>query len=481
MLKSISYSLIITIVALTSGCGFDFIDSNKPVYRDLDTIQAEGKLRALIHYSSTSYFIYKGIPQGFEYELLNLYADKMGVTLEVIPIKSLDSVFIELNNGTADVAAANLTITEERKEDVSFTNPVLVTKQVLIQRKPANWKKLKKKQVEDSLIRLVHELAGKKIVVREHSSFFKEIKRIEKDIKQDIDIELVPGNYTSEELIEMVANGEIDYTIADKNVAMVNEWYYPNIDAKMALSTHQDIAWGVRNNSDSLLVSMNQWLTEFQKTRKFKSLLNKYFKNQHLAKKRVNHQYYTLSSGEISFYDELIKKHAPTIGWDWELLAALIYQESHFNNAARGWGDSFGLMQFMPETGARFGVDFSSGPEQNIIAGTKYIARLNKILEPEVEDKEERIKFILASYNAGPGHIIDSKNLAAKYGKNPQLWSDVSYFLLNKSKRKYYNDDVVKHGYCKGFIAYDYVNEIMERYHHYKNMSNKEEVTSEKE
>lgn len=469
MLKSISYYLSVVIVVFLSSCADD--DYIEPIYRDLDTIQTEGKLRALIHYSSTSYFIYKGVPQGFEYELLSLYADHIGTTLEVVPIKSLDSVFIELNKGTADIAAANLTVTEERKEQVYFTHPVLITKQVLIQRKPANWKKLKKKQVEDSLVRSVHELAGKKIVVREHSSFFKELKRIEKEIKQDIEIEFVPGSFTSEDLIEMVAVGEKEYTVADKNIAMVNEWYYPNIDAKMVLSKHQDIAWAIRNNSDSLLVSVNKWLGEFQKTKKFKSLLNKYFKNQHLVKNRVKHQYYTLSSGQISMYDELIKKHAPTIGWDWELLAALIYQESHFNNSARGWGDSFGLMQFMPETGARFGVDFSSGPEQNIIAGTKYIAKLNAIWEPEVEDKEERIKFILASYNAGPGHVIDAKNLAAKYGKNPKLWSDVGFYLLNKSKRKYYNDDVVKHGYYKGFIAYDYVNEIMDRYHHYKNIT----------
>lgn len=469
MLKSISYYLSVVIVVFLSSCAED--DYIEPIYRDLDTIQTEGKLRALIHYSSTSYFIYKGVPQGFEYELLSLYADHIGTTLEVVPIKSLDSVFIELNKGAADIAAANLTVTEERKEQVYFTHPVLITKQVLIQRKPTNWKKLKKKQVEDSLVRSVHELAGKKIVVREHSSFFKELKRIENEIKQDIEIEFVPGSFTSEDLIEMVAFGEKEYTVADKNIAMVNEWYYPNIDAKMVLSKHQDIAWAIRNNSDSLLVSVNKWLGEFQKTKKFKSLLNKYFKNQHLVKNRVKHQYYTLSSGQISMYDELIKKHAPSIGWDWELLAALIYQESHFNNAARGWGDSFGLMQFMPETGARFGVDFSSGPEQNIIAGTKYIAKLNAIWEPEVEDKEERIKFILASYNAGPGHVIDAKNLAVKYGKNPKLWSDVGYFLLNKSKRKYYNDDVVKHGYYKGFIAYDYVNEIMDRYHHYKNIT----------
>ncbi|MGE0561911.1 MAG: transporter substrate-binding domain-containing protein [Flavobacteriales bacterium] len=473
MLKSISYITIISIAILLSSCGGND-EKIEPIYRDFDTIQQEGTLTALINYGSTSYFIYKGIPQGFEYELLSLYADKIGVNLKVIPIESIDSIFYQLNAGVADVVAANLTITKERLEEVSFTHPILITKQVLIQRKPDNWKKMKKKEVVDSLLRSIMELGSKTIVVRENSSFYKELKKISKDIKQKIHIELVPGTLTSEELIEQVANKEIDYTIADKNIAMVNQWYYPNIDAELVIKDHQDIAWAVRNNSDSLLKSMNSWLTEFQQTRKFKSLYNKYFKNQHLVQSRNKHKYFTLLSGQISPYDELIKKHAPSADWDWELLAALIYQESHFNNDALGWGNSFGLMQFMPETGARFGVDTSSGPEQNIIAGTKYIKRLNDIWKEQISDTLERIPFILASYNAGPGHIIDAKNLAEKYGKNPLLWKDVSFFLLNKSKPKYYKDPVVKHGYCKGFIAYDYVNEIMERYHHYKNLSSKE-------
>ena len=256
MLKSISYFFIIAVVIFFSSCGDDY-DGNTPIYRDFDTIQSEGKLRVLIDFSSTSYFIYKGIPQGFEYELLSNYADFIGVNLEVIPINSLDSIFIELNKGTADVVAANLTVTEERKEEVSFSNPILVTKQVLIQRKPDGWKKLKKKHVEDSLIRSIHELGGKQIFVREKSSFYKELKKISKEIKHDININIVSGETTTEELIEQVSNGEIDYTIADKNIAMVNAWYYPNIDAEMVLNDHQDIAWAVRNNSDSLLNSIN--------------------------------------------------------------------------------------------------------------------------------------------------------------------------------------------------------------------------------
>jgi len=440
----------------------------EPVYRDINKIITEGTLKAYINYSSTSYFLYKGVPMGFEYELLKKYAEHIGVELQVIPIKNMDSIFIDLNNGMADVVAANLTITTERLKDVNFTLPVIVTKQVLVQRKPDGWKKMRKKELKKYLLNSSLDLANKTIVVREGSSFYSRLKSLSDEIAEKINIQTVPGDITMEQLIEKVANKEINYTIADKNIALVNQWHYPNIDASLTISSDQKIAWATRENSDSLTLSINNWLNDFQHTKKFKLLYNKYFNNKTLFTSRVKNKYYTLESGQISAYDEVIKKYAPKINWDWELLASLIYQESHFNNKAIGWGGSFGLMQMMPQTGERFGVDTSSSAEQNINAGVRYIKKLNHIWEKSISDSLERVKFILASYNTGPGHVIDAKNLAKKYGKDPTNWKEVSYFLLHKSEPKYYKDEVVKHGYCKGYIAYDYVNEIMERYHHYK-------------
>jgi len=149
----------------------------------------------------------------------------------------------------------------------------------------------------------------------------------------------------------------------------------------------------------------------------------------------------------------------------------MIYQESHFNNSARGWGGSFGLMQFMPKTGAKYGVDSSSSAHSNIVAGVNYLKYLDKYWTPIISDSSERVRFVLASYNVGPGHVLDARRLAEKYEKDPFIWDDnVDYFLLNKSKAKYYKDEVVRNGYCKGYITYDYVNEIIIRYEHYKNM-----------
>jgi len=452
--------------------------TQKVIYKDLDSIKTDKKLSALINYSPTSYFLYKGNPMGFEYELLKKYAQHIDVDLEVIPIKNMDSVFVNLNNGKGDVVAANLTITKERLQKTAFTHPILITKQVLVQRKPKNWRSLRKKALQEKLITSSIDLTDKTVVVREGSAFYTRLKNLSNEIGGTINIKTVPGEITMEQLIEQVANGDIDYTIADKNIARVNQWHFPMIDANLEISSDQQIAWAVRNNSDSLTTSINNWLKEFQKTKKFKMLITKYFKNQKGFKKRISNDYYTLTSGEISPYDDLIKKHAPKVNWDWELLASLIYQESHFNNKAIGWGGAFGLMQFMPTTGARFGVNDSSSAEANIIAGTKYINRLNKMWINSVPDSLERIKFVLASYNVGPGHVQDAQKLARKYSDNPALWKDVGYYLLHKSEPLYYKDEVVKHGYCKGYVSYKYVKEIMERYEHYKNVVTQQQVNS---
>ncbi len=343
----------------------------RPVKKDLKEIRADGKIKALINYSATSYFIYRGQPMGFEYELLNQYAKSQGVELEVIPIKNMDSIFIHLNHGVGDVVAANLTVTLDRKKQVDFSSPILFTKQVLVQRKPENWKKISKKSLKDSLVNSPLELGGKTVFVRRESSFYERLNSLSKEIGEKIKIQVVPGEISMEQLIEQVAQGTIDYTVADKNIALVNEWQYPNIDASVEVSNEQQIAFALRKNSDSLTVSINNWLKAYQKTVAFKLLYKKYYDNRSQHAKRINDESFTLSSGQLTPYDETLKKYAPQIPWDWELMAALIYQESRFNNSALGWGNSFGVMQFMPVTGAKYGVDSTSSARENIKAGAK--------------------------------------------------------------------------------------------------------------
>ena len=139
------------------------------------------------------------------------------------------------------------------------------------------------------------------------------------------------------------------------------------------------------------------------------------------------------------------------INWDWRLLAALVFHESRFDASQRSWAGAAGLMQLMPHTASNFGLNKRTvfDPEMNIEAGVQYIKSLNLSFR-KVENKDERIKFILAGYNCGPSHILDAMALAKKYWKNPQIWfGNVDYYLLKKSEPEFYNDKVVKYGYFR--------------------------------
>lgn len=158
------------------------------------------------------------------------------------------------------------------------------------------------------------------------------------------------------------------------------------------------------------------------------------------------------------------------MGWDWRLLAAIIFQESGFNPEAVSWLGAVGLMQVMPETALSLGIEDYINPKDNIRAGTTYLKRLEKIFSKYPLKKEDQIKFTLAAYNAGPGHVIDAMKLAEAYNKDPYIWNNnVDYFLLHKSNPEFYRDTLIRHGYCDGKQAYDFVNNILENYSHYKN------------
>ena len=446
-------------------------DSNTIVHRDLDQIKKTKKLVLLTENSSTAYFIYKGQPMGYEYEMLNSFAQSIGVELDVEVVKNVDDIFQMLDSCDGDIAADNLTITNNRRKDVEFSSPLFNTRQVLIQRKPDNWPKLSQTDLESQLVRNPLQLADRQVYVRKGSSFYDRLKDLSNEIGGKIEVIETPGTETTEELIGDVAKGKIDFTIADENVAHIVASYYDNLDINTAISFPQKIAWATRRNSPELLNALNEWIIKNKKKGYNDAVFGKYYMDKKSAWDRQNSQYFSLSGGKISPYDDLIKKYSVKIGWDWRLLAAQIYQESQFNPEARSWSGAFGLMQLLPLTAAHYNVDTTNmSPEASIAAGVSYLREVDNYLAKFIPDKETRIPFDLASYNVGAGHIIDARNLAIKYGLDPNKWEDnVAYFLLNESLPKYYNDPAVSFGYCRGQEPYQYVKEIINRYNMYKN------------
>ena len=442
---------------------------------DLEVIRERGKLVAVTDFNSTNYFVYKGEPMGFHFELLNEFADILGVDLEIITENHLDRAFDLLQSGKADIIAIGLTVNSSRKRDILFTDPIIQTRQVLVQRKPRNWRSLTADALDRQLIRNQLDLAHKTIFVQDHSAHYERIKSLSDEIGDTISVIEVP--YESEELIRFVANGEIELTVCDENIAMVNSTYYPDIDISTPVSFPQNIAWGLRHQESSeLLIELNKWISAYKETRRYMSVYARYFKNSR-SNLRVKSDYYSLSTGKISMWDDVIKRASREIGWDWRLLASLMYQESRFDPDVESWAGAYGLMQVMPQTGERFGIDAKASPANNVRAGILNIKWLTSMFESKIPDDEERYKFILASYNAGPGHVLDAMKLAEKNGMDPKKWDgNVAVWLLKKSDPVYYNDKVVKNGYFRGTESVNYVSEVLERYDHYRNIISGEKV-----
>ena len=411
---------------------------------------------------------------GYEYEQLSLFAKEIGVDLQMVIAKNLDTIFNQLNAGEVDIVAANLTVTQERSSLVDFSNPLMLVSQVLVQRKPDGWENMSVKELNQQLIRNTVDLSGKFILVRKGSSFYSRLKSLSEEIGEKINIIEAPGDVNTEQLISMVANGQIDYTIADENVALNNQTYYSNIDVGTPISFPQKIAWAIRKDSPELLNALNIWMEKRKDSEENAQLYAKYFKKKKFTGSGIG-KYTTYSNGMISEYDDLIKQYSKKIGWDWQLLASLVYQESHFSPTARSWAGANGFMQLVPATAKHYGLDtIDATAEQSLKAGTSYIVDLDNYWKKYVPDKEERIKFVLASYNAGLGHVVDARNLAGKYGKKQNVWDDnVESMVLQKSNPLIYNDPLVKCGYCRGQETYLYVQEIMKRYKHYKTMPDK--------
>ena len=466
MKRWLKISTIIAIGALLGACHRQPNADDSNISHDLDAIQQKGKLVALTDYNSISYFIYRGTPMGYQYELLRDLAQRLGLELELRVSNNLENDFDELVNHDVDLLAINLTITAERQKIMSFTNPIMETRQVLVQLSERQRRRNNPQYDGSMQIKSTLDMAGKTIHVVKNSAFAERLRNIESEIGDSINIVEVE-NIDSEQLIEQVAHGEIDYCVTDEPVAMINQTYHPSLDISVAVSFPQNMAWAVSKDNPQLLEAVNDWISEMRGSTFHRVLYKKYFKDPKTLT-RAQSPYLSFKGGSISNYDDAIKKCSKIIDWDWRLLAAVIYQESRFKVDARSWCGAFGLMQLMPETAAKYGIDSTSTAEENIRAGVKYLKWIDKQLTDSVTDKDERVKFVLASYNIGLGHILDARRVAKANGANPEVWDNsVDFYLLHKSEALYYNPELVRSGYCRGDETYNFVREIMERYRIY--------------
>lgn len=424
---------------------------------DLPQMKDSGMLVALTLNSSISYFDYRGEPMGFQYELASQFAQSLGLKLKIKTASSTQELVHMLLKGEGDLIAYPLPVTKEFKDSVTFCGEDIITHQVLVQRNKRDQKPLKD----------VTELIGKEIHAQS-GKYLDRLINLDKELGGGILIrEIGSDSLTTEDLITKVAIGEMDYVVCDNDLARLNKTYYPNLDISLAISFDQRASWAVRKTSPLLSEAANQWHKENLISPAYKASTKKYFENS----KRMPHgPILSVKDGKISHFDHLFKKYAPEIGWDWRIIASLAYNESNFDTTAISWVGAKGLMQLMPKTARAMGIPEGkeTNAEESVKAAIKYLAQISRSFS-KVTDPDEKMKFILGSYNAGIGHIFDAMALAEKYGKNKYVWDDnVAEYILLKSHEEYFNDPVCKNGYFRGRETYNFVKDILNRAEIYK-------------
>lgn len=465
MKKSTKHACLLVFLIFISCSGEK---ENKVPVTDLPDIVQKGELIAITSYSPLSYFVYRGEVMGYEYELLQLYGDHIGLPVTIRLARDFDEMIDMLKQGEGDMIAYGLTITGERRKQLAFTDPFNTTRQVLVQRKPPGWRQMMLHRIEQTLIRNPIDLAGDTVHVRRGSAYVGRLKNLSEEIGSDIHVVEAGQGVTTEELISMVADGRIRYTVSDENIAAIQSAYYRDLDIATAISLPQQTAWAVRPSSVMLLESLNKWLQEARQQVDFYVIYNKYFENRRAFRTRYASEYFPITGGKISPYDDIFRAQANRIGWDWRLFAALSFQESRFDPQAVSWAGAIGLMQLMPRTAEAFGATNSYNPLQNVNAGANFILWLDDYWKEHIEDDAERLKFVMASYNVGQGHVQDARRLAKAHGLNPNVWFDnVEIYMLKKSNPEYYNREEVRYGYASGLEPVNYVNNIFETYNHY--------------
>ncbi|MCU0400128.1 MAG: transporter substrate-binding domain-containing protein [Algoriphagus sp.] len=449
--------LFLISVLLLFGVQCTFLERHfrDPYILDLDGIKARGTLRTAVDNNSTSYYIYRGRRMGYEFELLRDLGKRLEVQIEFVVVSDIDQAFEYLAEGKVDLIAMNLEQNEERSELVNFTQSLGPMSTVLVgmSAKPSSWA----------------EIGSDTIFVRKGTVYEGQLEKVRDSL--DLDFVIMESPEHEETLIDLVSDGEIKWTVADKNIAQANKTYYEGLDISNLVAQEGSVAWAVRQNSPNLLQEIDTWILE-KKKRFIPDLYTKYFLTPKNNFYRTNSSFSSLGGNRISVYDDIMKESAKELGWDWRLLAALVYKESGFDTTALSYAGAEGLLQLMPVTLERFGVTNPNDPVQSLKGGVKYLQYLDKFWIERVPETNERVKFVLASYNIGQGHVEDAWRLTLKYGKNTQTWSEVAFYLSLKSDPEYYRDPVVKSGFAKGHIAVNYVRDVLGLFKSYKTLVN---------
>ncbi len=448
----ISNFILITITVLTLVfTGFSVLIHKKEIGSDRTTfkrIKKTGVLRMITSDAINTYHLYNEEPTGFEYDLAMAFADYLNVELDIVT-PGWNNMFSYLEEGKGDFIAAGLAITRERLEKVAFSIPYQTTQQHIIHHQMI----FGPKNIDDLTYRTIHVSRG-----TAYQSRLEQIK--------DSGVELnyiLHDNIPTEELIRMVHNREIRFTVAVDNIAYLNQRYYPDIRIGIPIAEKESLAWAVNKDKDGelMLEQINKFFLYANETGLLQQIHNKYYANIEETDPYDLKRFHKRITSRLPKYQKMIMEESLKYGLDWKLVAAVVYQESHFNPNAKSFTNVRGLMQVTNVTAQEMGIRNRLNPSQSIKAGIKYLNKMIKKFD-YIETEYDRLLFGLASYNVGYGHVSDALDIARNLGLDNTKWQNLKTTLPLLSKSKFYKK--TKYGYARGWEPVQYIERILTYY-----------------
>ncbi len=414
----------------------------------LEQVIQLGELRVVTRDTPTAYFITPEGPAGPEHDLVRGFAEELGVTLVIETVESVSEILPRVNEGRAHMAAAGLSMTESRREYLSFGHPYNSVDMHLIYKLGTG----KPRSIEETFGRHIEVIASSS-----HSDMMESLSAVYPELEwsENADVEVA-------ELLEKVARGELDFTIADSTEFNIQRHFYPDLRIALDLRVDDPIAWAFKKNEgDSLLARADDYLIRAGRAGFIAQVNDRYFGHTEKFDYVGTRAFIRHFESRLPRYRDMFEGAAESNGLDWRLLAAIGYQESHWRSHAVSPTGVRGIMMLTEATADYLDIEDRMDPASSIFGGARFFARQTERI-PDSVDEPDRTWFALAAYNVGFNHIKDARQIVEWQGGDPDKWLDLSQALPLLAKQKWYSR--VPYGYARGWEPVLYVNNIRNYY-----------------
>ena len=417
----------------------------QPTESKLVQIKKANSIKVGILFNPTSYYVDIDGPAGFEHDLVNQFANYLGVNIELLPSYHVAELLTKLENGQVDILVGGLAHTQERAEKFRFSPPYMNISQKVVykqgKRRPSNFNEIEQQ-----------------ITVSAQTSHLEKLIELKEDFP-DMAIDIA-ANADPNELLEMLMDDSIEFTVADSHNLAVVRRYFPDISVAFTVEKEQSLSWLLpKNRDDSLYAVLIDFFGEMNANGELAALEDRYFGHVENFNYVDTRLFMKAVDRVLPTYKDWFEQYSGDI--DWRLLAAQSYQESHWDPRAKSPTGVRGIMMLTQPTAKQYGVKSRLDAEDNIRGGAVYMKKLLKRV-PDRISEHDKPWFALAAYNVGWGHVQDARRLTSQLGGDPDKWVDVKRNLPLLRQKRYYKK--TRYGFARGDEAVNYVGNIRRYY-----------------